>query len=140
MSTLCEIGLEYEKSAKLLSVRLSELRAQLKTTTDPEDIWKLKRRIYELTPMLTQCNKLAKRCKKYYDIRTVGSGRSGSVSPSNKSQKVGAIDFNNTKRTHSAASASSKNGSSGGQNNDRSCRRIKRLQEYNIADLSSGNA
>jgi hypothetical protein len=35
--------------------------------TDPEAIWHIKRRIAELTPMLTQMNELAELTAHYYD-------------------------------------------------------------------------
>ena len=34
---------------------------------DPEEIWHLKRRIAELTPLLTQMNELADLTEHYYD-------------------------------------------------------------------------
>ena len=39
----------------------------LYSTNDPEEIWHLKRRIAELTPMLTQMNELAELTAHYYD-------------------------------------------------------------------------
>ena len=51
--TLTQIGMEYHASADPLRRRLRELRAELKCAREPEDIWHLKRRIAELTPMLT---------------------------------------------------------------------------------------
>ena len=65
--TLYEIGVEYEKAAVPLRARLRELRQQLKTVDDPGERFNIKRRIAELTPMLTDCNKLAKYCKRYYE-------------------------------------------------------------------------
>ena len=40
---------------------------ELASTNDPEEIWHLKRRIAELTPMLTQMNELAELTAHYYD-------------------------------------------------------------------------
>lgn len=65
--TLAQIGGLYRASAEPLRKRLKELRAALKTTEDPEQIWHLKRRIAELTPMLTECNALAALCEHYYE-------------------------------------------------------------------------
>ena len=65
--TLAQIGGQYRASAEPLRRRLKELRAALKTAQDPEEIWHLKRRIAELTPMLTQCNALAALCEGYYE-------------------------------------------------------------------------
>lgn len=138
--TLYEIGLEYENSSALLSARLSELRKELAVATDPDEVWHLKRRIYELTPMLTECNRQAKRCKNYYAVREVGRGRSARSVCASKSQKNGKIDFNNSKRTYAAASGSSSKGSNGGPNNGKRSFRTRRLQEYNLQNLSSGNA
>ena len=65
--TLTQIGMEYRASAEPLRRRLKELRAALKTARDPEEIWHLKRRIAELTPILTQMNELAELTAHYYD-------------------------------------------------------------------------
>ena len=47
--------------------RLRQLRQALAAATDPEEIWHIKRRIAELTPMLTQMNELAELTEHYYD-------------------------------------------------------------------------
>lgn len=65
--TLQEISKEYEASAALLRARLRLLRQKLAAAKDPEDIWHLKRRIAELTPMLTQMNELAELTAHYYE-------------------------------------------------------------------------
>lgn len=65
--TLKEIAKEYEAAAVPLRKRLKELREAIKTTDDPEELWHLKRRVAELTPMLTECNALAKICEHYYE-------------------------------------------------------------------------
>lgn len=39
----------------------------LEKTDDPEEIWHIKRRIAELTPMLTQVNELAELTARYYE-------------------------------------------------------------------------
>lgn len=57
----------YEESARLLSARLAELRKLLAEATDPDDVWHIKRRIADLTPMLTECNAIAEYCRHYYD-------------------------------------------------------------------------
>lgn len=67
MLTLQEMSREYEKSAALLRARLRQLRQALAAAEDPEDIWHLKRRIAELTPMLTQMNELADLTAHYYE-------------------------------------------------------------------------
>ena len=56
--TLREMSACYEAAAVPLRERRRELRQQLTVAEDPEEIWHLKRRIAELTPMLTQMNEL----------------------------------------------------------------------------------
>ena len=65
--TLRELSQGYEHSASLLRARLKQLRQALTQTDDPEEIWHLKRRIAELTPMLTQMNELKELTEHYYD-------------------------------------------------------------------------
>ena len=65
--TLAELSQCYEAAAVPLRARLKELRQALGQTSDPEEIWHLKRRIAELTPMLTQMNELAELTAHYYD-------------------------------------------------------------------------
>ena len=65
--TLRELSQGYEYSASLLRARLKFLRQALTQAEDPEEIWHLKRRIAELTPMLTQMNELADLTAHYYD-------------------------------------------------------------------------
>lgn len=65
--TLQEMSREYEASAQLLRIRLRQLRQELASTRDTEEIWHLKRRIAELTPMLTQMNELADLTAHYYE-------------------------------------------------------------------------
>ena len=65
--TLEELSRCYEEAAVPLRNRLRELRFALTETSDPEEIWHIKRRIAELTPMLTQMNELAELTAHYYD-------------------------------------------------------------------------
>ena len=65
--TLQELSQCYEAAAVPLRARLRELRQALTATQDPDEIWHLKRRIAELTPMLTQMNELAELTAHYYD-------------------------------------------------------------------------
>lgn len=65
--TLLEMSQEYRKSAELLRIRMKWLRTQLSETEDAEEQWKLKRRIAELTPILTQMNELAELTAHYYE-------------------------------------------------------------------------
>ena len=64
---LAELSLCYEQAAIPLRNRLRQLRQELAAETDPEKIWHLKRRIAELTPILTQMNELADLTAHYYD-------------------------------------------------------------------------
>ncbi len=65
--TLKELSVCYREAAALLRVRLHQLREELKDAKDPEEIWHLKRRIAELTPILTQMYELAELTEHYYD-------------------------------------------------------------------------
>ena len=65
--TLKEIAKGYRESAVPLRLRLHNLRQELKYAQDPEERWQLKRRIAELTPLLTQVNELAELCEHYYE-------------------------------------------------------------------------
>ena len=65
--TLAQLSREYEASAALLRKRLHQLRQMLAQAEDPEEIWHIKRRIAELTPMLTQMNELAELTAHYYE-------------------------------------------------------------------------
>ncbi len=64
---LAELSRDYEAAAVPLRRRLQELRLSLSKTRDPEEIWHLKRRIKELTPLLTEMNELADLTAHYYD-------------------------------------------------------------------------
>ena len=65
--TMQELSKCYEEAAVPLRNRLRELRQALAAASDPEEIWHIKRRIGELTPMLTQMNELADLTAHYYD-------------------------------------------------------------------------
>ena len=65
--TLQELSRCYEEAAVPLRTRLRELRQALERTQDPEEVWHIKRRIAELTPMLTQMNELAELTAHYYE-------------------------------------------------------------------------
>ena len=65
--TLAELSRSYEEAAVPLRSRLRELRRALEQTRDPEEAWHLKRRIGELTPMLTEMNELAELTARYYE-------------------------------------------------------------------------
>lgn len=65
--TLEELSKCYEEAAVPLRNRLRQLRDMLEETDDPEEIWHIRRRIAELTPMLTQVNELAELTARYYE-------------------------------------------------------------------------
>lgn len=65
--TLTELSLCYKEAAVPLRQRLRQLRQELAKSDDAEEIFHLKRRIAELTPMLTQMNELAELTAHYYD-------------------------------------------------------------------------
>ena len=65
--TLKEMSKGYREAAVPLRQRLKLLRQMLAATEDPEEIWHLKRRIAELTPLLTQMNELAELTEHYYE-------------------------------------------------------------------------
>ena len=64
---LAELSQSYRAAAQPLRGRLRQLRQMLAQAEDPEEIWHIKRRIAELTPMLTQMNELAELTAHYYD-------------------------------------------------------------------------
>lgn len=65
--TLAELSTEYLRSARLLKDRMQLLRRQLRESSDPEEQWQLRRRIADLTPLLTQMNELADLTAHYYE-------------------------------------------------------------------------
>ena len=65
--TLRELSPAYRAAAVPIRARLRQLRRELATATDPEEIWHIKRRIAELTPILTQMNELAELTEHYYE-------------------------------------------------------------------------
>ena len=65
--TLAELSKCYEAAAVPLRARLSQLRKMLDNATDPEEIFHIRHRIAELTPMLTEMNELAELTAHYYE-------------------------------------------------------------------------
>jgi len=65
--TLKELSAAYEAAAVPLRARLKYLRGALAKAEDPEEAWHIRRRIAELTPMLTQMNELAELTARYYE-------------------------------------------------------------------------
>lgn len=73
--TLAELSRCYEEAAVPIRARLRQLRMELAAAEDPEQIWQLKRRIAELTPILTEMNELAELTAHYYDRGYYRSGK-----------------------------------------------------------------
>ena len=67
--TLQQLSAQYAAEAQTIQARLSQLRCQLRQTTDPQQQYILHRRIRTLQPMLTQCRALAQLTQHYYDRR-----------------------------------------------------------------------
>ena len=65
--TLRELSAQYEHSAQLLRVRISELRRRKKMTQDAQELVWLERRMAALAPMLRQMNELAELTAHYYE-------------------------------------------------------------------------
>lgn len=65
--TLYELSACYKEAAEPLRKRLRQLRQMLAEEPDAEAAWHLRRRIAELTPILTQMNELAELTEHYYD-------------------------------------------------------------------------
>lgn len=65
--TMTELSLSYETSAALLRGRLRDLRRMLAAAETAEEEFRLKRRIADLTPMLTQMNELSELTGRYYE-------------------------------------------------------------------------
>ena len=65
--TLAELSKCYEAAAAPLRSRLRQLRQMLAQAETADEVWHIKRRIAELTPMLTQMNELADLTAHYYD-------------------------------------------------------------------------
>lgn len=64
---LRELSRDYRAAADPLRARLRTLRQMLAQADDPEEIWHIKRRIADLTPMLTEMNELAELTEHYYE-------------------------------------------------------------------------
>ena len=65
--TLQELSQCYEAAAVPLRARLRQLRFALRDATDPEESWQSKRRIAEVSPLLTEMNELAELTAHFYD-------------------------------------------------------------------------
>lgn len=139
MATLYEIGLEYERSAEPLRQRLKELRQAL-AAADPEEAWRIKQRIKELTPLLTECNKLARFCKRYYErgyyinngaFSIERTGRTTNAKP----PALQGVAVHYEKRTNTATAASVRGMSNGRENLYGICKTKGSKQVHRISEL-----
>ena len=65
--SLADLSPGYRESARLLRIRMQQLRKAIRETEDPEEKWHLQRRLADLAPILTQMNELAELTAHYYD-------------------------------------------------------------------------
>ena len=65
--TLKELAPAYREAAELLDIRIRQLRQKAMREEDPEEKWRLRRRVLELKPMLIQVRELAELTEHYYD-------------------------------------------------------------------------
>lgn len=65
--TLHELSFTYEHSAKLLQLRMRELRQAEKVATDSKERRELHRRLAALDPLLREMNELTAHTRRYYE-------------------------------------------------------------------------
>lgn len=65
--TLKELSGTYREAALLLERRIKSLQLAAARSDDPDEIWRLRRRVAELKPMLLQTRELAELTEHYYD-------------------------------------------------------------------------
>ena len=100
--TLKELSAQYKTAAIPIRESLRELRTKLVDADDPEEKWHLKRRIVELTPMLTQLNELAWLLEHYYEkgggVRDDRYGFNGKRKPPRKRKADERVDPDTKRR------------------------------------------
>lgn len=143
MATLYEIGLDYERSAEPLRRRLKELRQALAAAADPEEKWHIKQRIKELTPLLTECNKLARHCKQYYERGYfIGDGpwavERGGRTTNPKPPALQGVALHYEKRVNPIAKVDTRRMFDERKNLYRVCKRKRSKQIDRIQDILSG--
>lgn len=62
-----ELSVDYRISAAAIHGRLAELRAMEKASADPEEAFRLRRRMAELTPLWREAKALAELTEHYYE-------------------------------------------------------------------------
>ncbi len=65
--TLLEMSVVYRNSAEAIHGRIVELRSLEQVQTDPEEAFRVRRRIDELTPLWREARELAALTAHYYD-------------------------------------------------------------------------
>ena len=65
--TLYEMSFTYRQSETALRLRIRELRELRRTEEDPEERWRLERRIAALLPLAREAAELAVLTARYYD-------------------------------------------------------------------------
>ncbi|MEA4994452.1 MAG: hypothetical protein VB060_11645 [Oscillibacter sp.] len=65
--TMLEMSITYRAGAEVLRLRIRELRQARQRQSDPEEIFRLTRRIAELEPLLREARELAAVTAHYYE-------------------------------------------------------------------------
>ena len=65
--TLIEMSVTYRAGAEALRLRIRELKQKQQSQSDPEEIFRLTRRIAELEPLLREARELAVVTAHYYE-------------------------------------------------------------------------
>lgn len=65
--TMLEMSVTYRAGAEVLRLRIRELRQARQRQSDPEEIFRLTRRIAELEPLLREARELAAVTAHYYE-------------------------------------------------------------------------
>lgn len=65
--TLLEMSVVYQSSAAAIHGRIVELRKEEKRLTDPDQLFHIRRRIAELTPLWREARELSSVTAHYYD-------------------------------------------------------------------------
>jgi hypothetical protein len=65
--TMLEMSITYRAGAEALRLRIRELRQARQRQSDPEEIFRLTRRIAELEPLLREARELAAVTAHYYE-------------------------------------------------------------------------
>ena len=65
--TLAEISVQYAEADRLLTDRIRALRRMERSSQDAQQLWRLHRRVLELTAMRAQMRELAELTARYYE-------------------------------------------------------------------------